>query len=136
MSAAAVMDAAIAYAHAQPLARRKEKSGLEQCRDAFRLDQQAFADSFDRALYEQGGWFEIEGVEHPVRAAPWESVLERFVLFNGGEARRETLTQRAIDASHMRFRVDYVTVDRKPCLYVWRNAPRYCRPVSHWNLPS
>ena len=132
MTPAAVTDAAMAYAHNQPPARRRSEA--ERIREAFTADQGAFADSFDRAFFEHGGWFEIEGVEHPVRAAPWEGVLERFVLFNGGEAQRETLVQRAIDASHLRFRVDYVTVDRKPQLYVWRKAPRYCRPTSCWNL--
>lgn len=132
----AAVDAAIEHARRQPPARIVGRSEVERRREAFRGDQRAFSDSFDGAVYEHGGWFDIEGVDHAVRAAPWECVLERFVIFNGGEARREELVQRAIDASHLRFRVDMVTVDRKPCLYVWRKAPLYCRAVSHWNLPA
>ncbi|MFM9847077.1 MAG: hypothetical protein ACKVP3_07945 [Hyphomicrobiaceae bacterium] len=133
-TAAAAVDAAIAYAHNQPPARRMSEA--DGVREAFAADQQSFSDCFEGAFYEHGGWFDIEGLAHPVRAAPWECVLERFVLLNGGERTRDALTQRAIDASHMRFRVDLVQVDRKPCLYVWRKAPRYCRSVSHWKLPS
>lgn len=133
-TAAAAVDAAIAYAHNQPPARRSSEA--QRIRDAFAADQQSFSDCFDGAFLEHGGWFDIEGLQHPVRAAPWECVVERFVLLNGGDAHRDALTQRAIDASHMRFRVDYVAAERRPQLYVWRQSPRRCRAVSHWNLPG